>query len=124
MDSDFGYPSYQGRFREGIITITQLLKQADYRTIMLGKWHLGHENKYVPLARGFDRMYGIQKGGGVYFYPRIGCDRQVYLNDQQVIPDSSWYSTDAFTDYAIQFAEEAINDKKPFFMYLAYIAPH
>jgi arylsulfatase A-like enzyme len=124
MDSDLGYPSYQGRFREGVVTIAQLLKQADYRNIMIGKWHLGHEAEFAPLARGFDRMYGIPKGGGVYFYPCIGRDRQVYLNDEQVFPDSSWYSTDAFTDYAMQFAKEAKEDKKPFFMYLAYIAPH
>ena len=124
MDSDLGYPSYQGRFREGVVTVAQLLQEAEYRTMMLGKWHLGHEEAYHPLARGFDEMYGIPKGGGVYFYPCVGRDRQVYLNKEQVIPDETWYSTDAFTDYAIQFAEEAISDSQPFFMYLAYIAPH
>lgn len=124
MDSDMGYPAYQGRFRDGVVTVAQLLQEKGYRTVMLGKWHLGHEEEYVPLARGFDRMYGIPKGGGVYFYPCIGRDRQIYLNKEQVIPDSTWYSTDAFTDYAIQFAREAKTDNKPFFMYLAYIAPH
>lgn len=124
MDSDLGTPAYQGRFREGVVTIAQLLKQEDYRNIMIGKWHLGHEKEFAPLARGFDRMYGIPKGGGVYFYPCIGRDRQVLLNNEQVFPDSSWYSTDAFTDYAIEFAQEANADQKPFFMYLAYIAPH
>jgi arylsulfatase A-like enzyme len=124
MDSDLGQPAYQGRFREGVVTIAQLLKQEDYRNIMIGKWHLGHEKEFAPLARGFDRMYGIPKGGGVYFYPCIGRDRQVFLNHDQVFPDSSWYSTDAFTDYAIEFAQEANADQKPFFMYLAYIAPH
>lgn len=124
MDSDLGFPAYQGRFGEGAVTVAQLLQETDYRTLMLGKWHLGHEKEYYPLARGFDRMYGIPKGGGVYFYPCIGRDRQVYLDDELVIPDDSWYSTDAFTDYAIEFAEEANDDDHPFFMYLAYIAPH
>lgn len=124
MDSDLGTPAYQGRFRDGVVTIAELLKPANYRNIMIGKWHLGHEDEYAPLARGFDRMYGIPKGGGVYFYPCIGRDRQVYLNDHQVHPDSSWYSTDAFTDHAIEFVREANTDQKPFFMYLAYIAPH
>lgn len=124
MDSDLGSPAYQGRFREGVVTVAELLKQEDYRNIMIGKWHLGHEQEYAPLERGFDRMYGIPKGGGVYFYPCIGRDRQVFLNDTQVHPDSNWYSTDAFTDYAIEFAMEANADQKPFFMYLAYIAPH
>ena len=124
MDSDLGTTAYQGRFRDGIVTIAELLKQEAYRNIMIGKWHLGHEEEFAPLARGFDRMYGIPKGGGVYFYPCIGRDRQVYLNDEQVHPDSNWYSTDAFTDHAIEFVEEADADQKPFFLYLAYIAPH
>lgn len=124
MDADLGSPSYQGRMNQHCITMAQALQQVNYRNIMLGKWHLGHEPEHWPLGRGFDRMYGIPKGGGVYFYPCVGRDRQVYLNDQQVIPDSSWYSTDAFTDYAIQFAREAAEDQQPFFLYLAYIAPH
>ncbi len=124
MDSDLGYPAYQGRFREHVVTVAQLLQEVDYRTIMLGKWHLGHEDAYTPRARGFDKMYGIPKGGGVYFYPCVGRDRQVYLNEELMTPDSTWYSTDAFTDYAIEFAREAKADKKSFFMYLAYIAPH
>ena len=124
MDSDLGIPAYQGRMNKQCITIAQALKEVDYRTIMVGKWHLGHEAEYWPLGRGFDRMYGIPKGGGVYFYPCVGRDRQVYLNDQEIFPDSTWYSTDTFTDYAIQFAAEAKQDGKPFFLYLAYIAPH
>ena len=124
MDSDLGYSSYQGRFKEGVATIAQLLQGADYLTFMSGKWHLGHEEPYHPLSRGFDRMYGIPKGGGVYFYPCVGRDRQVYLDTELQEPDSSWYSTDAFTDYAIEFAQEAKAERKPFFMYLAYIAPH
>ena len=94
MDSDLGPEAYQGRFRPGVVTIAQLLQQANYRTMMVGKWHLGAEPENAPLGRGFDRMYGIPKGGGVYYYPCIGRDRQVYLNDQQVFPDSNWYSTD------------------------------
>ncbi len=124
MDTDLGVPAYQGRFFDGVTILPEQLKNHGYRTMMLGKWHLGHEEDHTPLARGFDRMYGIPKGGGVYFYPCVGRDRQVFLNDRQVFPDSNWYSTDAFTDYAIEFAEEAIGEDKPFFMYLAYIAPH
>ncbi|MEM9886596.1 MAG: arylsulfatase [Bacteroidota bacterium] len=123
MDSDLGSPSYQGRFKEGVVSMPELLQQADYQTYMLGKWHLGHEVENTPLNRGFDRMYGIPKGGGLYFYPCIGRDRQVYLDKKQVFPDSNWYSTDAFTDYAIQFIGEA-DQERPFFMYLAYVAPH
>ena len=92
--------------------------------MMSGKWHIGDEKPNWPINRGFDRFYGIPAGGGVYFWPPVGLDRKVYLNDQLVQPDSNWYSTDAFTDYAINFISEAARDEKPFFLYTAYIAPH
>ena len=50
--------------------------------------------------------------------------RDVYLNDEIQTQDSTWYSTDAFTDYAIQFVKDAKTKEKPFFLYGAYIAPH
>ena len=53
--------------------------------------------------------------------PSFGPDVTFHFqNEEQVISDSTWYSTDAFTDYAIQFAREAQTDNKLFFMYLAY----
>ena len=125
MDADLGWPSYRGRLDTETPMMAGLLQEQGYQTYMLGKWHLGDEPEHSPLGRGFDRMYGIPKGGGVYFYPCIGRDRQVFLDDEQVFPDSNWYSTDAFTDYAIQFVRESQRQpEQPFFMYLAYIAPH
>src|SRR5690606_37276172 len=64
-------------------------------------------------------------GGGLYFYPSKFIDRPIYRNQEQVFPDSSsFYSTNNFTDEAIGFIEEAVVENKPFFAYLAYIAPH
>ncbi len=48
----------------------------------------------------------------------------MYWNGEQVHPDDSWYSTDAFTDYAIDYIEDKRDSDKPFFMYIAYVAPH
>lgn len=124
MNYDWGLPSYRGFLTNGAVTIPEVLKNRGYRTLMTGKWHIGDERPNWPIDRGFERFYGIPAGGGVYFWPPVGLERPVYLNDQQIEPGANWYSTDAFTTQAIEFIQEAKQDKKPFFLYTAYIAPH
>jgi arylsulfatase A-like enzyme len=125
MNDDRGIPAYQGHLNDQCVTIAEVLKKEGYRTIMSGKWHVGDKREYWPDRRGFERFYGIPAGGGLYFYPSTFIDRPIFRNGEQVYPDSStFYSTDAFTDEAIKFVEEANTDEKPFFLYLAYIAPH
>ncbi len=127
LNGDWEYESYQGRLKDNAVTLAELLQPEGYRTIQVGKWHVGDERPYWPIDRGFERMYGIPAGGGVYFWPphsKVG-NRPVFLGDvEQDIDPETWFSTDAFTDYAMDFVEEAHNDERPFFMYLAYIAPH
>lgn len=117
-------PEYQGTLSRNAVTIAEVLKESGYRTMMTGKWHVGDEPDNWPTQRGFEKFYGIPAGGGLYFYPSKFLDRPVYLNEKQVIPESGWYSTDGFTDYAIRFIEEAAKEKKNFFLYQAFIAPH
>lgn len=117
-------PEYQGTLSRNAVTIAEVLKESGYRTFMTGKWHVGDEPKDWPMQRGFERFYGIPAGGGLYFSPSKFIVRPVYLNEKEVTPKSGWYSTDAFTDYAIHFIAEASKEKKPFFLYQAYIAPH
>lgn len=125
MNHDRGIPAYQGFLNEHCVTIAEVLQQNGYRTIMAGKWHVGDERAHWPDKRGFERFYGIPKGGGLYFYPSRFIDREVYKNGEKVIPDSSsFYSTDNFTTESIQFIKESRQEQKPFFLYLAYIAPH
>ena len=127
LNADWEYSSYQGKLADNAVTIAELLQPAGYRTMQIGKWHLGDNKPYWPSKRGFERSYCIPEGGGVYFWPPHSSagKRNVYLNDTLQNPTGDdWYSTEAFTDYAITFTEEAVNDAKPFFMYLAYIAPH
>ena len=120
------FEGYRGRIPFTVPLLPERLREAGYRTLAVGKWHLGAEPGHWPINRGFDRFYGIPAGGGVYFWPPVGLNRPVYLNHSNVDPDEvpNWYSTDAFTDYAITFIEESVNDGKPFFLYAAYIAPH
>lgn len=128
MTGNLGHPSYQGYLNEKCVTIAEVLKENGYTTLMSGKWHVGGEKANWPRQRGFDKFFGFPAGGGVYFSP-IRSGRQVILDDDPVAIDSAnFYSTDAFTDYAIQFVDEhmASNEptKSPFFLYLPHIAPH
>mgnify|MGYP006117629475 CR=1 FL=1 len=91
---------------------------------MAGKWHVGlHQKKDWPLQRGFDRYYGCLSGACNYFRP--GGDRGITLGNDPVETDADFYATDTFTDYACKFIRETVSeDERPFFLYLAYNAPH
>ncbi|MCG8652388.1 MAG: sulfatase-like hydrolase/transferase, partial [Pirellulales bacterium] len=115
---------YQGYLNDRCVTIAQVLKDAGYHTMMTGKWHLGTDRRECwPLQRGFDRYYGGLSGAFNYFKPR--GDRGLMRGNQPVEPDADFYATDAFTDRACDFMSEAVaSDDHPFFLYLAYNAPH
>ena len=131
MDDDRGVPSYQGHLNNQCVTIAELLGEHGYRTIMSGKWHLGTDTGCRPWERGFQRFYGIPEGGGVYFWPTklqrtvVLCERDSQTAGPQVTsPDERFYSTDAFTDHAVQQINKAGQDAVPFFLYLPYVTPH
>jgi len=129
MVSDLGYPSYQGYLNSQCVTLAEALKYNGYNTYMSGKWHVGGKPEVHPLKRGFDRYFGLIDGAGSYF------ERIAYRVNQQPPhwmleetdynpPDSGFYLTDAITDYAISLLEEEKRKEEPFFLYLAYTAPH
>jgi len=129
--NDRGVPGYQGHLNERCVTLAEVLSDAGYYTAMAGKWHLGqHEAKNRPTERGFDRYYGHLGGATNYFDPRGA--RGLSLDggkpgsvEPESTTDRQYYTTDAFTDYGIQFLDDAIeNDDQPFFLYLSYNAPH
>lgn len=108
----------------GNVTIAEVLKSAGYRTLMCGKWHLAS----TPVDRGFDRYFGFLSGCINFF---TGDDWQtgdnlMRLGKQEFKAPAGFYSTDAWTDYAIEFMEETgeADPDKPFFLYLAHNAPH
>ncbi|NRA49887.1 MAG: arylsulfatase, partial [Phaeodactylibacter sp.] len=123
MTKDFQLPAYRGRLNDQCATLAELLQPAGYQTMMSGKWHLGNAREFWPTERGFEQFYGIPEGGGVYYYP-FNKDRQVVLNDSILQPDSTYYTTYAFNDYAETFIDQATEQEAPFFLYLAHIAPH
>jgi len=126
--------AYQGYLNNQAVTLAEVLRTAGYKTMMSGKWHVGHQAGQWPTDRGFDRFYGIHIHVDSYYKVLKGCE--VYLDGELLIPetadpqnhlfpDQDWYTTDVFTDYAMHFlSEEPPNSDQPFFLYLAYNAPH
>ncbi|MGI9241846.1 MAG: arylsulfatase [Verrucomicrobiales bacterium] len=100
------------------VTIAEALQPAGYSTAMSGKWHLDKE----PTDRGFQRYFGHLSGATNFFTG----DDTFRLNGKrfEVPQDGGFYTTDAITDYGIKFIDEALPEGKPFFLYLAYNAPH
>jgi arylsulfatase len=129
--SNRGVPGYQGHLNDRCVTIAEVLSNAGYHTAMAGKWHLGqHKQRNRPTERGFDRYYGHLSGWTNYFNPTGNRGLSIDNGDPgSVEPESTtdrrYYTTDAFTDWGIRFAEDAItSDEQPFFLYLSYNAPH
>jgi arylsulfatase len=133
MARDEKRPGYRGQLGFDTVTIPEVLRTAGYRTMMSGKWHLGWGDNNNPNTRGFDRFYGTR--GYIDSYFSTIRRTEMYLDDKMVIPvtekpvnhlfpDRLWYTTDVFTDYAMHFIDESLEMEKPFFLYLAYNAPH
>ena len=122
MVDNKGMPGYQGFLNDRCVTIAEVLRQSGYRTLMTGKWHIGNNRPNWPTDRGFERYFGLVSGGSNYF--RLDPNRIMALDDKSISPLPSYYATDAFTDYAVQFLEETRAKEQPFFLYLAYTAPH
>ena len=99
------------------VTLAEVLGQAGYRTVMAGKWHLDNE----PTDRGFGRYFGHLSGATNFFTG----DETFRIEGQPFNDfDQDFYTTDANTDYALRVLEEDAESDKPFFLYLAYNAPH
>ncbi len=117
------------------VTLGEVLRAAGYSTYWSGKHH-GLEN---PYDRGFDRYFGLKDGASNHFNPgrqRVGEPKPAQKkNDREWGIDSvihqpytptekDFYSTDYFTNYAIKYLDRSKESHQPFFLYLAYTAPH
>ena len=133
MVVDLGVPAYQGYLNDRCVTLAEVLKGAGYRTLMAGKWHVGGEQANLPpdwypdkpgyptpQGRGFDRFYGILSGGGSYFNPNMLLDGVTRM----AVDTPQYHFTDAISQRAADFVEDAAHRDQPFFLYLAYTAPH
>ena len=101
-------------------TIAARMKSAGYVTGLVGKWHLGYTEKYLPLDRGFDEFFGFPGGAHTYFGEGAGQENHIMRGNDPV--DEKEYLTDAFGREAVSFIER--HKEKPFFLYLAFNAVH
>jgi len=115
---------YLGYLNNHCVTLAEVLHTAGYHTFLAGKWHLGmrDESKW-PLQRGYDHFYGILTGAANYLRP--SGERGLTLDNQQLPTptNADYYTSDAFTDFAIKNVQ-ATKPEEPFFLYLAFNAPH
>ncbi len=102
--------------------LPQALKDAGYKTAIIGKWHLGHaDKKYWPRQRGFDYQYGPLIGELDYFtHEQHGVTD--WYRDNKLVKEKG-YTTTLFGNDAVKFINES-NAATPFFLYLTFNAPH
>ncbi len=105
---------------DNIVTIPEVLNTVGYQSLMVGKWHIFD----TPWERGFEHYFGFLEGATNHFTGIGSSGTNTYYVDQtpyEIPPD--FYTTDKFTDFSTKYIRERDKDK-PFFMYLAYNAPH
>lgn len=112
-----------GFLSRGSVLLPQLLRKAGYETALIGKWHLGLERPNTPNDRGFNFFHGFLGDMMDDYYNHLRHGTNYMRLNRQVI-DPKGHATDLFSDWSVQYLNERKNDKKPFFLYLAYNAPH
>jgi arylsulfatase len=123
MVADRKTPAYRGYLNDRCVTLAEALRPQGYRTLMVGKWHVGNERPHWPVDRGFDRSMALIGSGRHYFM--IPPGRILARDDQPMSPPArDFYLTDFFSDTAVNLLEEAGRQPNPFLLYMAYTAPH
>lgn len=100
------------------VAIPEMLRDAGYRTAMIGKWHLGASDEFMPWNHGFTEFFGV---------PHSNDQQNFFVWDgQRRIPEKVDQSRliRRYTDRALEFLTSAAKDGAPFFLYLAHTAPH
>jgi arylsulfatase A-like enzyme len=106
-----------------VTLLPQALKRAGYHSALVGKWHLGLESPNTPTERGFDFFHGFL-GDMMEDYWTHRRGGQNFMRRNREVIDPQGHATDLFTGWACDYLTERARTKKPFFLYLAYNAPH
>jgi arylsulfatase len=131
------YPRYpRPLLTKNMVTLGEVMQQAGYQTALSGKWHLGRTETTHPVYRGFEDYYGLLDGCCNFFDPYYqdpkykwgitGDGRRFFAKNTTRITEfpDDFYTTDAFTDHAIEQIKGYAKSDQPFFLHLCYTAPH
>ncbi len=112
-----------GHLAKDAVLLPQLLKAAGYETAIVGKWHLGLAAPNRPNDRGFDHFHGFlgDMMDDYYKHRRHGIN---YMRRNEKTIDPEGHATDLFSRWAGEYLRGRKGAGKPFFLYLAYNAPH
>jgi len=121
-------PGYMAYLSKQVVTIPELLRDNNYHTYMVGKWHLGEGPGKDPYDRGFEETFILGTGGGSHWNDRKALAPPQHMdytrNGKEVEPPVDFYSSRNYTDSLIRFIDRNKEDKKPFFAFLSYTAVH
>jgi len=106
------------------ILLPVVLKTAGYQSAIIGKWHLGLESPNTPNERGFDFFRGFLGDMMDDYYTHSRHGNNYMRRNQQIIETKGTHATDLFSGWAVEYLNEQKGKKEPFFLYLAYNAPH
>jgi arylsulfatase A-like enzyme len=103
-------------------TLPSLLRQAGYRTYLVGKWHLGQLPDYGPELSGYDAFWGFRGGGIDYFDHSLLGKRDLWENGIEI--EETGYLTELLGQKAVEVVESHRDKETPFFLSLHFSAPH
>lgn len=124
-------PSAKHGINDQEILLSELLKSQGYKTCAVGKWHLGHHQKFLPLQHGFDRYFGLPYSNDMWphgpvvkpgTFPELPLIHGNDIVDPDVDAKDQMRLTQQYSDFAIEFLHDAKDS--PFFLYFAHSFPH
>ena len=112
-----------GRLAPDVTLLPAVLRETGYTTALVGKWHLGTDEPQLPNVRGFDRFHGFlgDMMDDYWTHLRRGIN---YLRSDGTVIEAEGHATAVFTRWACDYLEQQAGGEKPFFLLLAYTAPH
>ena len=106
------------------VLLPAVLKTAGYTSAIIGKWHLGLESPNTPNEKGFDFFKGFLGDMMDDYFNHLRFGNNYMRHNHQIIDTKGPHATDIFTDWTVEYINDRKGKREPFFLYLAYNAPH